>query len=343
MSATLQKNLNNVLDTIEFVGSYTANKLYQTKRHHLIAPAVMPYSSVLNPINLFSVPDFDIFNDLRVALVRDGVLPLCHFFHMYPSPPKKFKTTFLIHESLYPFVPEEWHAQVALYNHGINTLNSTYSEKKTGLILCATLDQFSFDKDYFTKRLSLAKETFDQLQLKTIKVLFHNRKNPILHPLEDISRFFSQRLQELFTTFSPEQVSFMTKKKIHNTSKLHHLIPIDFDDCSPFHVDSFVNQVIWSKNCLPIDLPVRKIGPSKEHFIRTSNHHGVILSSNPPMNYQNLSLELNEMKKIFKAKKIKDISCFEDYQPLLNKHLCSYLREASLPYRSQPSPYLVEL
>jgi hypothetical protein len=334
MSAMLQKNLNKVLDTVHFVGANTPDEIYSVEPRFQVAPAFGSYTSCLNPINLFSVLDYSLFKKLRFALIRDGVIPLTYFFTMYPTP-ESINTVFLIHETLSPFIPKAWWDNVVLYSHAALARDEAYCSKKSTLYVTASLDQFSFEKDYFKEKIGEIKNHCAELGLKRIKVLFNNRKNPLLHNLEDISRYFNQRNQEFLTELDGLDIGFVTKKKILNSNELGKAYCIDMDDRSLFSVDSYINQILWSNNCLPVYSPKAELKQDSERFVRTSSYHGIILKSEKPEYYQDLSVELEEMMSEFGVKSPSSKSEFPKQKKLFNKSFYSYLTDRSREFRQQ--------
>jgi hypothetical protein len=87
---------------------------YAEAYHHQLWPAGKPYVSPLNPIFLLQCAQLTQLNQRERWLIRDGVLPLVHFFRANPKPIGLHAKIYL-QESLAWTTPRAWRDQVGTY------------------------------------------------------------------------------------------------------------------------------------------------------------------------------------------------------------------------------------
>ena len=68
----------------------------------------------LNPVFLVQIPTIEAFNRRPIWLLRDGLLPIFHFFRQFPQP-GPINSEILVDSSLASLVPAAWSSQVRLY------------------------------------------------------------------------------------------------------------------------------------------------------------------------------------------------------------------------------------
>lgn len=332
MLVTLQKNFDLVTNLLRFSDSYTSEEIFRFTGGRVVYPGVNWYYSPVNAVNLYEFPDLEIFKKIPFVTVRDGLYSLLYFFHLIPEP-NGISTKFIIHESLINFIPEAWLPNILLWRHELNTLDKPYSNVKKELIICACLDQFSFTKKEFIENLELSKKFYNDNELKAIKILLFCRRNPHLISKEDQSRYYAQRTAEVLDVLG-DQVKFITWKKMRaqnntNTSFVH-----DYNKSGPFHIDSFLNHILWSKNCTPVHSKEIKDNPETSHFVRHSNYHGITIHSELPHGHVNKTPLIEEMKKSLKVKEGSVKAGYRGVDSLFKQDYLSFLEEISETERS---------
>ncbi len=75
---------------------------------HVCSPHSNAYNSHIPGIFLVDLESFSILNKSERWVVRDGLIPLLHFFEKHPSPPKSIDSTLLFDRDLAAIVPKAW-------------------------------------------------------------------------------------------------------------------------------------------------------------------------------------------------------------------------------------------
>ncbi len=329
MLATLQKNFDLVTNLLRFSDTYTSEDIFRFTGGRVVYPGVNWYFSPVNAVNLYEFPDLEIFKKIPFITVRDGLFSLLYFFHMIPEP-AGIQTKFIIHESLLNFVPEAWLPNILLWRHEINTLNRPYSELKRDLVITANLDQFSFSKKHFIEQLELSKSFAKEKGLKTIRTLLYCRRNPHLLSREDQSRYYAQRTAEAVKILGENgSLRFITWKKLRASNEMNLAYVHDYNGHAPFHLDSFLNHMLWSKNCLPTHTQMIEANPESSYFVRHSNHHGITIHCELPEAYINKTLIIEDMKKSLGVKKASVEDGYRGSESLFKADFLNFLDELS--------------
>ncbi len=329
MLATLQKNFDLVTNLLRFSDTYTSEEIFRFTGGRVVYPGVNWYFSPVNAVNLYEFPDMEIFKKIPFVTVRDGLFSLLFFFHMIPEP-KGIETKFIIHESLINFVPEAWLPNILLWRHEINTFNRPYSELKRDLIITANLDQFAFNKEQFIKMLEESKDFAAKNKIKNIKTLLFCRRNPHLLSREDQSRYYAQRTAEVTEILNDTgNLKFVTWKKLRASNDTNLAYVHDYNSQAPFHLDSFLNHMFWSKGCLPTETQKIDFNPESAFFQRHSNFHGITIHCELPKQYVNKTLIIEDMKKSLGVKKASVEDGYRGNESLFKADFLDFLDEIS--------------
>lgn len=333
MLATLQKNFDLVTNLLRFSDSYTSEDIFRFTGGRVVYPGINWYFSPVNAVNLYEFPDLEIFKKIPFITVRDGLFSLLYFFHLIPEP-AGIATKFIIHESLINFVPEAWLPNILLWRHEIDTLNRAYSTEKKELIACACLDQFSFSKDEFITSLEKSKQFYLDNNLNSLKFLLFCRRNPHLISREDQSRYYAQRTAEVIDILGgTASVKFITWKKLRAANNLNTAFVQDYNYKGPFHIDSFLNHILWAKNCLPTTTKEIVRQDESAYFVRHSNYHGITIHCELPRGHNNKSVLVEEMKKNLGIKEGSIKAGYRGVDSLFKQEFLDFLDEISTDER----------
>ena len=92
----------------------------------------------------------------------------------------------------------------------------------------------------------------------------------------------------------PSNINFISSKDITYLSNLNQYAQIDLNEKNKYSSFNFVNNYLLDHFCFPLHMHCKKFTP--EHYLPIGTNHGIIIHSQMPKHYQNLTQEIKSVE-----------------------------------------------
>ncbi len=209
-----------------------------------VFPMAGDYFSPLNPIFLEKLSDASFLSKEKVWLSRDGILTALWF--LLRNKPDDVKGKIYFHESLAPFIPDEWRTKAGLY-----LIESHVSDKPKALLLTGILSAMNMDAEEFRLEVENLRKLLKQKRMKNLPVYAYLPFRSSFPGLDD--KLPGMAMKELLSLFQGEvefiDFRFLKYRSLKNFS-YHEL------NSGWLYRDSYLQQLALSKGASLLDSPV---------------------------------------------------------------------------------------
>jgi hypothetical protein len=230
---------------------------------HEIFPSALEYFSPLNAVFLFQFPGLKSLNLKSSWLIRDGEVPLHHFFSIHPDP-IGVKSKIYVEESLAWLVPRSWKSKTGTYR--------VVSKKPSKPVdKCMIFGIGSAE----VQSLSQLKTRLESLESKKIKALAKELYLPFRWISNNEDELYPYRCISLLRSHIGQNIRAVNWSQMKLKNSYDGYLFLDLTS-RRYCADSYVTHIVLSRGAfLPSSL---RTGKQSCSFVALSPYHGLEVS-----------------------------------------------------------------